>query len=347
MGYVYKITNNVNGKIYIGQTRVTEPQRWQQHIWHAYNDSDNDSLLLCRAIKKYGKENFTRTILEECDNQFLNEREKYWINYFDSTNHDIGYNVAEGGKGHLKYSNEEIVKAYTDFGSITKASKAIGMSREQMSIRLQAMGIQTTREIPVCQYDLQGNFIKEYSTMADAAKETNTPIYHIREQGVYNKFLWLYKNNTQTPKERLNQLSNLVHNLLDIQQYNEFGELVAEFSNAAEASRKTGINISSIKAASDGKQVSAGGFLWVRVYGGLSLEETLNKYLLSSSCCKIEEIDINGQVINTFDSCNKAEKFYGYGGNSIKPVCDGKRKTARGKTFRWQNPLKRRLLGLE
>lgn len=347
MGYVYKITNNVNGKIYIGQTRVTEPQRWQQHIWHAYNDSDNDSPLLCRAIKKYGKENFTRTILEECDNQFLNEREKHWINYFDSTNHDIGYNVAEGGEGHLKYSNEEIVKAYADFGSIAKASEAIGMSREQMSIRLQAMGIQTTREIPVCQYDLQGNFIKEYSTMADAAKETNTPLYHIREQGVYNKFLWLHKNNTQTPKERLNQLSNLVHNLLDIQQYNEFGELVAEFSNAAEASRKTGINISNIKAASDGKQVSAGGFLWVRVYGGLSLEETLNKYLLSSSCCKIEEIDINGQVINTFDSCNKAEKFYGYGGNSIKPVCDGKRKTARGKTFRWQNPLKRRLLGLE
>jgi hypothetical protein len=65
-----------------------------------------------------------------------------------------------------------------------------------MSKRLQAMGIQTTREISVCQYDLQGNFIKEYSTMAEAAKETNTPLYHIREQGVYNKFLWLYKNNT-------------------------------------------------------------------------------------------------------------------------------------------------------
>ena len=68
MGYIYKITNNINGKIYIGQTRVTEPQRWQQHVWHAYNDSYNDSLLLCQAIKKYGKENFTRAIVEECDN---------------------------------------------------------------------------------------------------------------------------------------------------------------------------------------------------------------------------------------------------------------------------------------
>ena len=347
MGYIYKITNNINGKIYIGQTRVTEPQRWQQHVWHAYNDSDNDSLLLCRAIKKYGKENFTRTIVEECDNWFLNEREKYWINYFNSTNHEIGYNVVEGGEGHSKYSNEEIIKAYKDYGSITKASEAIGMSREQMSKRLQAMGIQTTREISVCQYDLQGNFIKEYSTMAEAAKETNTPLYHIREQGVYNKFLWLYKNNTQTPKERLSQLSNLVHNLLDIQQYDEFGELIAEFSNASEASKVTGINLSSIKAASDGRQVSAGGFLWVRVYGGISLEETLNKYLLSSSCCKIEEVDINGQVINTFDSCNKAERFYGYGSNSIKPVCDGKRKSTKDKIFRWQNPLKRTLLGLE
>lgn len=347
MGYIYKITNNVNGKIYIGQTRVTEPQRWQQHVWHAYNDSDNDSLLLCRAIRKYGKENFTRTIVEECDNWFLNEREKYWINYFNSTNHEIGYNVVEGGEGHSKYSNEEIIKAYTDCISITKASEAIGMSREQMSRRLQAMGIQTTREIPVCQYDLQGNFIKEYSTMAEAAKETNTPLYHIREQSVYNKFLWLHKNNTQSPQERLNQLSNLTHDLLVIQQYNEFGELIAEFSNAADASKETGINISSIKAAYSGKQVSAGGFLWVRIYGGLSLEETLNKYLLSSSCCKIEEVDAEGNIINKFDSCNKAEKFYGYGGNSIKPVCDGKRKATRGKFFRWQNPLKRKLLGLE
>lgn len=347
MGCIYKITNNINGKIYIGQTRVTEPQRWQQHVWHAYNDSDNDSLLLCKAIKKYGKENFTRTIIEECDNCFLNEREKYWINYFNATNHDIGYNVAEGGYGHTKYSNKEIVKAYMDCGSIAKASKVIGMSREQMSRRLQAIGIQTTREIAVCQYDLQGNFIKEYQTMAEAAKETNTPIYHIREQSIYNKFLWLYKNSTQTPKERLKQLSNLVHDLLDIQQYNEFGELIAEFPNASEASKITGINLSSIKAASDGRQVSAGGFLWVRVYSGIPLEEILNKYLLSSSCCKIEEVDEKGQVINTFDSCNKAERFYGYSGNSIKPVCDGKRKSTKGKIFRWQNPLKRKLLGLE
>lgn len=347
MGYIYKITNNINGKIYIGQTRTTEPRRWQQHVWHANNDSNDDSMLLCKAIRKYGKENFTRTIIEECDNQRLNEREIYWINYFNSTNREIGYNIEKGGEGHSKYSDEKILEAYVKYNSITQASEALGMSRSQMSKRLQAMQIETSNEIPVCQYDLQGNFIKEYPTMAEASKETGTPIYHIKNQSVYNKFLWIYKNSTKTPQERLNQLSSSIHDLLNIKQYNEFGELIAEYPNATEASKTTGINISSIKAASSGKQVSAGGFLWVRVYNGVSLSETLNKYLLSPSCCKIEEIDSDGKVVNKFDSCNKAEKFYGYGGNSIKPVCDGKRKAIKGKIFRWQNPLKRKLLGLE
>ena len=57
MGVIYKITNKINGKIYVGQTRVTEPKRWQQHIWYAYNCPNKDSLLLCYAIKKYGKYN--------------------------------------------------------------------------------------------------------------------------------------------------------------------------------------------------------------------------------------------------------------------------------------------------
>ena len=63
MGVIYKITNNINGKIYIGQTRIPESKRWQQHVWHADNDSDKDSLLLCKAIKKYGKESFSREII--------------------------------------------------------------------------------------------------------------------------------------------------------------------------------------------------------------------------------------------------------------------------------------------
>ena len=69
MGVIYKITNQINGKFYIGKTVLTEPQRWQQHLYYAQNgQGDKDCPCLCNAILKYGKENFIREILEEVDN---------------------------------------------------------------------------------------------------------------------------------------------------------------------------------------------------------------------------------------------------------------------------------------
>jgi len=100
MGYIYKITNLVNNKIYIGKTVVSEPRRWQAHVWYAHNDIKKDCPYLCNAINKYGKENFKREIIEEIDDKNLFEREIYWINYYASNNHEIGYNLDNGGIGH-------------------------------------------------------------------------------------------------------------------------------------------------------------------------------------------------------------------------------------------------------
>lgn len=347
MGLIYKITNNVDGKIYIGQTRVSEPVRWQQHVWHANNDPKGDCILLCNAIKKYGKDNFSRVILEKCDNNILNDREKYWIRYYNSSNRDIGYNVEIGGEGHSKFTDEEILTAYKNYGSIIKGSQSIGMSREQFSIRLQALGVETQREVAICQYDLQGNFIKEYSTLKEAAEVANVNTVTLSTEGIYNDYIWLRKNSSLSPLDLLQQSSYCNKNLQTVLQYSVSGEFVAEHSSAAAASKNTGINVSSIKAALDGRQVSAGQYLWQRKYNGKTLEEILQRYIMSSSCCEIEEIDNEGKVIASFRSCNEAEKFYGFGGNSIKPVCDGKRKHTRNKIFRWKNPLKRKYLGLE
>ena len=96
---IYKTTNVVNGKIYIGQ------------------DSKNDSsylgggTLLHKAIKKHGRENFVKEILEYCNNKDqMNEREIFWINYFNSTDNSIGYNIELGGnsKYHSEYPNWNI-----------------------------------------------------------------------------------------------------------------------------------------------------------------------------------------------------------------------------------------------
>jgi group I intron endonuclease len=85
---VYKTTNLINGKIYIGQDSNADPK---------YFGSGN---LLKKAFKKYGIESFKKEILEECTSKKdLNDKEKYWINFFNSTNKKIGYNISEGGTG--------------------------------------------------------------------------------------------------------------------------------------------------------------------------------------------------------------------------------------------------------
>lgn len=91
MGIIYKITNLINKKSYIGQTSKPLNARWKEH-----KTGDYHRQVIDMAIKKYGKENFTINILEECSNEKLDERERYWIAYYDTYNN--GYNSTEGGQ---------------------------------------------------------------------------------------------------------------------------------------------------------------------------------------------------------------------------------------------------------
>lgn len=94
---IYKITNMINEKIYIGQSTDIE-RRWKTHRAKQnskYCTQYNSPLY--RAIRKYGIENFRFEIIEECLPELLNEREIYWISYFDSVNQKIGYNLTRGG----------------------------------------------------------------------------------------------------------------------------------------------------------------------------------------------------------------------------------------------------------
>ena len=87
--YIYKITNLINGKIYVGQTSRTPEIRFSEHV-HA--DSYIGS-----AIRKYGRANFKIEVLEECESKKeLDNREQYWIARFESMGPN-GYNLTEGG----------------------------------------------------------------------------------------------------------------------------------------------------------------------------------------------------------------------------------------------------------
>lgn len=95
MGYIYKITNDINNKVYIGQTIRSLSQRWSEHK-HSACHLKNNSNYLYNAMNCYGIEHFKIELIEECENSLLNNREKYWIQYFDSLYN--GYNATPGGE---------------------------------------------------------------------------------------------------------------------------------------------------------------------------------------------------------------------------------------------------------
>lgn len=97
---IYKIVNKLNRKVYIGQS-VDIRRRWLAHN----NWKNRTASAIGRAIIKYGVENFDYIIIEECDRDMLNEREKYWI-LKTNTIAPIGYNLSSGGDSNY-YCSEE------------------------------------------------------------------------------------------------------------------------------------------------------------------------------------------------------------------------------------------------
>lgn len=85
---IYKITNLINNKIYIGKDTTSDKNYF------------GSGILIKRSIEKYGRENFIKEVIEETDDyNTLSVKEKYWIEFFNSTNPDIGYNISKGGDG--------------------------------------------------------------------------------------------------------------------------------------------------------------------------------------------------------------------------------------------------------
>lgn len=107
---VYKITNKINNKCYIGQTIKTLEERFSRHKRDALSNKLNTHF--ARAIRKYGPDNFYAEVIEEVDNQeLLTKREYYWINFYDSAKK--GYNetnsmLKSGGNTYLSKTDEEM-----------------------------------------------------------------------------------------------------------------------------------------------------------------------------------------------------------------------------------------------
>lgn len=140
MGYIYKITNSINGKVYIGQTVKTLQKRFIQHKNNC-TKSYFSQLAIYKAFNKYGIDNFVFEKIEEIPNKLLDEREKYWIEEYDS--YFNGYNSTLGGRLVQLYDwdVDEIIELYHQYKSARKVAIFIGCDHSTIDNILNANGV--------------------------------------------------------------------------------------------------------------------------------------------------------------------------------------------------------------
>ena len=115
IGYIYKILNTINDKLYIGQTTSSIEKRFNDHL-SAARTMKSSSMIIIHAINKYGEESFSISEVEKviCDSQeelqnLLNTKEIYYIAYYNSLRPN-GYNITKGGN----YTSPTTMSMYGD-----------------------------------------------------------------------------------------------------------------------------------------------------------------------------------------------------------------------------------------
>ena len=220
MGFIYKITNTINGMIYIGQTIQTLEDRWRQH-----RKKSSTCLYLKRGFEKYGIDNFIFEMICSCNNEELDKLEIHYMNEFNSIVPN-GYNLREGGNSgrhneETKKKISEALKGRTDIFRHQLGKPITEETKKKISDALKgrtdiirnhnhcrAIGTHHTEKAKkkmseshkkkVNQYDINNNFIKSFDSIADAAIEINTCRDNIgRVCSGRNKtaggFIWKYK----------------------------------------------------------------------------------------------------------------------------------------------------------
>jgi len=147
-GYIYLITNKLNGKMYVGQTLMTVHERWLRHCSAARNNANVTGI--DGAIRKYGKENFSVETIKECPVTELDKWEIYFIQHYNTyqgNNDNNGYNITLGGQSGYIYDidEEEMLQMYLNGMTAVELGKYYNCSDKTIGNRLSKYDVDTSQ----------------------------------------------------------------------------------------------------------------------------------------------------------------------------------------------------------
>lgn len=237
IGYIYIITNLINNNCYIGQTSKTIEERFREHKTDSLRkDRSNYEVPLYRAFRKYGLENFKIEEIEKCEISKLNEREIYWISFFD-TYHN-GYNATLGGDGTrtLELNEKFVLNKYEELKTVSDVANFFNCSVYSISniLKKHDINIKTPEEhakengTKIQRLDANSlEILEEYDSLHDAGQwvldnhlsnaknRKNCAIairYAIVKQKISYNYLW--RGNIKTKK-------NVQEYLIDKKKYDK------------------------------------------------------------------------------------------------------------------------------
>lgn len=337
MGFIYKITNCINNKVYIGQTVGKIEHRFKEHKNAAVRGCDYK---FHRAIRKYGIENFIIEQIEECDNSILDDREVYWIKYYDS--YHKGYNSTKGGNGIQKPlpDFEVLYQEYIiEDKTIREIAKNHDICEESVRKVLKRNGVKVKKK-PLYNYKEIVECYKELQNERKVCEKYNC------SYEVVKRALRKYNIQVIMPKKALKDCEKQSNSVKETSTVTtcrnkvyqidlKTGQIINEFSSILEAGAymgkpARGMNISDVCR---GKQKTAFGYYW-----SYSKDYTLPN-LENQKKKKIRQLDKQGNLIKIFDSVASAsEEISGVRENScstcIASCARGKIPTAYG--YRWE-----------
>lgn len=305
-GFVYITTNHINNKKYIGQKTYDKNNKWKSYL--------GSGIYLKRAINKYGIENFTKEIIEDCDTkEYLDEREKYWIEYYNAVKSDEFYNIASGGNGgetRVGYSEEQFRK-----------SEEFRKKRARESLpRGEKSGVSKLTELQVIEIIER---LKNNDFTTDIAKD-----YHVSTEtisSIRNHNTWTHLTNGIVFDDISYHRKERVRKTKPVVQYNEDGNYITTYVSARVAEKETGISHKLISSVCNGQKRIAHGFIW-RFEG-----DSFNKYNTENqNFVKVDQYDKYGNFIKTWNSQKEAELSIGV---HLYSVLSGKCNSAGG--FYW------------